>query len=74
LILVRRSRPRRHHDDPGRLRQGALNQSSRNALRGGQKGQTRPGLPDASGKAARLILEIVVVIESGAGTCPLRCR
>ena len=60
---------------------GALNQSdsrrrhsSRNALRRGQSGQSRPGLPDASRKAARLILEIVVVIESGAGTSPLRRR
>src|SRR5262245_22637629 len=58
---------------------GALNQagsrlrhSSRNFLRRGQRGQSRPGLPDASGIAARSILEIVVVIKARAGTRPLR--
>src|SRR5262249_41845055 len=37
-------------------------------------GQSRPGLPDASGIAPRSVLEIVVVIESRAGGRPLRRR
>src|SRR5436309_1702562 len=60
---------------------GALNQSasrrrhsSRNVLRRGHSGQSRPGLPDASGIALRLVLEIVVVIESRARARPLRRR
>src|SRR5262249_37162984 len=60
---------------------GALNhdgsrslQSSRKPLRRGQRGQSRPRLPDASDIWECSVFEVVVVIDRRGGARTLRCR
>src|SRR4029078_8903786 len=67
---IRSRASRRPNEATGALNQSGSRrrQSSRNAFRRGQRGQSRPGLPDASDIGS--VFEVVVV-NRGAGACPL---